>query len=148
MPRNYRWGNKADRFWDQVEKTDSCWIWVGRSRTPNGYGKFDTTSAHRWLWQEIHGTLAADMTLDHLCRVRACVNPEHLEPVSLKENILRGNGFAAINARKVNCLRGHELLGANLYITPDGRRQCKSCLKIAGVKAKNKRAGISAKECG
>lgn len=81
------------RFWAKVTLTTfGCWCWVGRT-TDEGYGLFDlpagTVRAHRWLWQQTNGPLAAGMTLDHTCEVTACVRPAHLEPVTAAENTRR-----------------------------------------------------------
>jgi len=86
--------------------------------------------AHRYSYEAFVGPIPEGLTLDHLCRVRNCVNPEHLEPVSLKENLLRGDSSPAHNARKTHCMRGHALSGDNLYINPGtGYRACRTCLR-------------------
>ena len=94
---------------------------------PNGYGQFGvdgkTVLAHRWYYESMVGPIPEGLDLDHLCRVRRCVNPAHLEPVSRRVNLLRGS-------RKTNqgeCKNGHPLFGDNLKPTKDGRRQCRQC---------------------
>lgn len=121
----------ADRFWSKVEKTDTCWLWT--SALDNGYGRFWVSGrsllAHRVSY-ELSGLQIPDgMQLDHVCRNRACVNPgpDHLEPVDLATNVLRGAGLSATNKRKTHCLRDHLLDEANTYITPSGARQCITC---------------------
>ena len=129
-----------ERFWLLVSKAgqDECWEWRGCKQA--GYGRFgaDRKSypAHRWLYERIHGPLVRDVSLvqlDHLCRNRGCVNPAHLEPVTRKENILRGEAPAAKNARKTHCKRGHPLSGQNLVIKGHGAqpkyRACRICLR-------------------
>jgi len=127
-----------ERFWSKVDKNHitDCWMWVGHKR--NGYGQFNyggrngvRIGAHRYAYQEIVGDIPGDMVLDHLCRQRDCVNPDHLEPVTRKENVIRGFSPAARQSRQKNCKRGHALSGDNLYVTPKGRRQCRSCRKQA-----------------
>ena len=88
-----RWCSLSERFWRYVHKTDTCWIWTGA--LSKGYGRFCVSqrptvcvSAHRFAYRELVGHLEDDMTLDHLCRNKACVNPQHLEPVTAKENPL------------------------------------------------------------
>lgn len=128
-----------DRFWPKVEEaTDlspngwrSCWLWTA-SLTGNGYGYFGLEKgrmalAHRFAYEYVIGPIPEGMTLDHLCRRRTCVNPAHLEPVSMRENLLRGESPTAHNARKTHCVHGHPLSGENLYVDPRGRRQCKEC---------------------
>lgn len=67
------------------------------------------------------------MTIDHLCRNRACFNPDHLEQVTNQTNILRGEGATATNARKTHCIRGHELVGTNLIASRTNGRSCRIC---------------------
>lgn len=73
------------------------------------------------------GPVPDGLVIDHLCRNRGCVNPDHLEAVTQQVNAIRGIGPAARNAKAVECIDGHALSGANLYVTKDGRRQCREC---------------------
>lgn len=124
-----------------VKTETDCWEWEA-AKSPNGYGqvKHDgrTRSAHRTVYEQLVGPIPDGLDLDHLCRNRGCVNPDHLEPVTRRENLLRGDTLAASNAAKTRCLRDHPLHGANLYIYPsNGRRACRICRKSA------RRAGVS-----
>jgi hypothetical protein len=111
-----------------------CWPWTAQL-SPTGYprmstkrnGKSGQINVLRALYELSRGPLPDSIVLDHLCRNRACLNLAHVEPVSNRENILRGFAPSAVNARKTHCIRGHKLTGANLYITRDGRRQCRPC---------------------
>lgn len=113
-----------------------CWLWTG-SKFPTGYGVVQfgprahrfTQSAHRYVYQLHKGSIPDGLVLDHLCRVRECVNPDHLEPVTNRENILRGIGPSAQLAAKTHCKNGHEFTPSNTYVPPDGsaRRVCRTC---------------------
>lgn len=119
-----------ERFWEKVEKTPTCWIWKG-GKMIDGYGYFWDGStmvlAHRLSYEISNGLIPNGLTLDHLCRNRACVNPSHLEPVSLGENVLRGIGLTAQNARQTHCKRGHPLISENISSSRLKRRQ-RECL--------------------
>ena len=122
------------RFWNKVDKTQSCWIWTA-AKDQNGYGLIwfngRLNRSHRVSWILSVGDIPPDLQIDHVCRNRACCNPAHLELVSSKENTHRGNGNAAIHARKIQCVNGHEFTPENTrwYTTPAGRttRVCKAC---------------------
>lgn len=125
----------VQRFWSKVSKGDPCWWWHGYT-DKDGYGiithyvdaKKWTRKAHRIAYLLAHGQIDPGLTIDHLCRNRRCVNPAHLELVSMKENTFRGVGPASINVKKTSCMRGHPLSGENLYLDPrDGHRACKAC---------------------
>src|SRR2546426_1120746 len=117
-----------ERFWVKVEKTPTCWNWTG-SGNMKGYGKFEANGklhlAHRIAYTLMKGTIPEGLTIDHLCRNRGCVNPEHLEVVSAKENILRGTSPVAIHAKQTRCIHGHSFSGANFTIDLLGRRICR-----------------------
>lgn len=122
------------RFLDKIEidPVTGCWLWT-RYIDRSGYGRFHRPTgsplAHRYAYEEFVGPVPEGMQLDHLCRVRRCVNPEHLEPVTPRENYARGNSFAAVNARKTHCDNGHELAGENVRIVVRVRREriCVCC---------------------
>lgn len=102
-----------------------CWLWTG-AVSADGYGRFGDHNAHRWAYSRWVGHLQAGKQVDHLCRVRSCVQPLHLEQVTGKENTLRGESVSAVNARKEFCKYGHPLSGDNLR-TDAGRRICRTC---------------------
>ena len=135
------------RFFAKVEKRDGCWIWTAYKS--NGYGRFVYQGkqwlAHRWLYEQTRGAIEVGLQLDHLCRNPACVNPDHLEPVTNKENQRRGIGsiMNTIRAKKItHCPKGHEYSFQNTYITKKNTRFCRMC---ARDKARIKRAGAKLK---
>lgn len=120
-------------FWAGVSKTESCWPWLGAIAS-TGYGVMTSADnrkvfAHRVSYELHREPIPDGMVIDHLCRVRHCVNPDHLRVVTNAENVLCGVGLTAENARKTHCKRGHALTGANLYIPPKrpSERQCRAC---------------------
>jgi len=84
-------------------------------------------AAHRAAYEVFIGPIPEGLQIDHLCRNRVCVNPDHLEPVTRRENLLRGEGFSAQAARKTHCPQGHCYEGDNLYRTLEGHRKCRAC---------------------
>ena len=122
---------ELERFMLKVAQGQKgCVFWTAGT-TWNGYGLFWVNGrhvyAHRWAYEYFKGPIPDGLQLDHLCRNRSCVNPAHLEPVTQRENLLRGNTHAATNSAKTHCPKGHEYAGANLYTYPDGRRDCRTC---------------------
>ena len=103
------------------EPNSGCWLWAAKVDR-DGYGRvLKGLLAHRMSFQAFKGEIPKGLTLDHLCRVRSCINPDHLEPVSHKTNILRGV------ARRTACIHGHPFSGDNLHIGPTGKRFCRAC---------------------
>jgi hypothetical protein len=125
-----------DRFWSKVVMVENCWEWLG-NYYPNGYGQISIGKrkmmAHRMAYQLRVGPIPDGLTLDHLCRNPKCVNPSHLEPVTMRENTLRGTSPSAECAKKDSCKHGHPLSGDNLVVRKgrSGRpwRACRACLR-------------------
>ncbi len=119
------------RFFDKVDMTYSCWLW--RAGTRNGWGIFTVKGkniqAHRFAYELMVEKIPEGMHLDHLCRVRNCVNPAHLDIVTIQENSRR-----TIHPLKTHCKKGHEYSPENTYNKLDGYRSCRKCLKIADDK--------------
>lgn len=117
----------------KINKGKTCWIWSGKPR-PDGYGKVYIKGkgfyVHRVVYEILVGKIPKGRQLDHLCRNRICVNPKHLEPVTNRENVLRGTGISAQNHRKNSCIHGHPLSGKNVRITKEGHRDCRECGKV------------------
>lgn len=117
-------------FWRRVEKRSGCWKWKGFVHT-TGYGVIGFSEprqyrAHRISYTLANGQIPRGLTIDHLCRNRWCVNPKHLEAVTNRENILRGNSPTAANAIRRRCVRGHSLSGDTIRLYR-GRRVCLLC---------------------
>jgi hypothetical protein len=126
------------------EPMSGCWLWLGTSS--RGYGKLSLRGrnvwAHRFAYEAYVGPIPAGLELDHLCRQHCCVNPEHLEAVTHRENILRGEWFVAAHARKTHCVHGHEFNDANTYIRTEKNglsRVCRTCRNRACRNIKRKR---------
>lgn len=117
-----------DRFVAKVEFTDDCWLWTAATNN-TGYGIFRGEDrnhvAHRFAY-ETFVEPADGLDIDHLCRIRNCVNPDHLEPVTRRENLLRGETLTAANTGKTHCPKGHPLVEPNLCGGMNGRK-CKTC---------------------
>lgn len=126
----------GERFWSKVDRSGECWLW--RAKLQNrGYGQFSFNGhavlAHRFAYELLIGPIPDGLTLDHLCRAPACVNPLHLEPVTHLENVRRGNAVGPrpnarnANAAKTHCPAGHPYDVTNTYRNAKGDRICRAC---------------------
>ena len=124
--------------WDAYDEVDMgfdspCWIYR-KKPTGRGYAQMKMPDgsqpcAHRAFYEYHVGVIPPGLTLDHLCRIRNCVNPAHLEPVSRGENVLRGDTAPAANAAKTHCPKGHPYDEQNTRHTPQGGRVCRACAR-------------------
>ena len=127
------------RFESYIDKTDSgCWLWTGGKNTW-GYAYFGlhhgmSLRAHRFSYEVYIGEIPFNLQLDHLCRVRHCVNPRHLEPVTQLENHRRGYW-----ASRKECSNGHLYSCDNTYYSKSGARRCKACSRISSLESYHKR---------
>lgn len=144
--------NDADRIIQRSipEPNSGCWLW-DRKLTVYGYGVVERSRAgkrvrrdmaHRVSYEAFVWPIPAGLDIDHLCRVRHCVNPTHLEVVTRQVNLLRGIGHTAKNAAKTECPRGHEYTPENTLRSRSGSRECRKC-KYASNKARRLRASSS-----
>lgn len=125
-----------------------CWVWQN-ALSHEGYGRQIRNGvehhAHRVVYMELVGPIPDGLTLDHLCRVRSCVNPGHLEPVTMRENTMRGDTILASHARRTHCRCGHEYTPENTVARPDGGRYCRICRHEKNVRlGQRRRAALAA----
>lgn len=118
-----------------VDNSTGCWNWK-RSTSSGGYGVLYVSGkqqhAHRFAYSNIVGSIQEGPDLDHLCRNRKCCNPAHLEPVTRRENLLRGDTITAKNAVKTHCPLGHEYNSENTILRR-GSRECRKCSAIRSI---------------
>ncbi len=120
------------------EPNSGCWLWLGQ-RDTHGYGKVvlkrgSRIQAHRFIYEFYNGIVDSNLVVDHICRNTSCVNPEHLEPVLHRTNILRGFNPAADNHKRLTCIHGHPLVHVS-YAT---KRICRICRRAASARYKEK----------
>ena len=129
-----------DRFVAKIEFGD-CWLWTSTTTkdgygefyvaSPNGRGSARHTPAHRWSYEHFVGPIPDGLHIDHLCRVRACVNPDHLEPVTVQVNLLRSPVQPSTqNAMRLFCKRGHALPPP---VAGERKRRCKVCVSLRHI---------------
>ena len=125
--------NGSQRTVGYVITESGCWDWVG-CVARSGYGRLrdgrgNTRNAHRVMYERLRGPIPTGLQIDHLCRNRRCVNPDHLEPVTQRVNLLRGKTLVARQAAQTHCKRGHPLTEDNIYRL-NGSRRCRSCKRL------------------
>ncbi|MHC4951671.1 MAG: HNH endonuclease signature motif containing protein [Planctomycetota bacterium] len=111
---------------------NECWLWLGYTDR-DGYATISISNwphkAHRIVYQMFNGLLSEGLTIDHLCRVRRCLNPKHMEPVTNVENVMRGESIPAQFARNTHCKYGHPFDKENTYYRLTGGRRCRECAR-------------------
>lgn len=131
-----------DRFWEKVDRSGDCWLWTG-SLTRDGYGNLTLRGkvrrAHRVSYEDAKGAIPEGLELDHVCRERRCVRPDHLEPVTHAENMRRSEMASRFGA-KTHCPSGHAYDEANTFRCKRGFRQCRACRRISVANYRRKKA--------
>ena len=125
----------TDRLMNNFEydTNGGCWLWI-RTLSASGYGRYGHRAAHREVYTRLRGPIPEGLQLDHLCRVRCCVNPDHLEPVTGKENLHRSPNT---NATKTHCAQGHPFTPENTYLSHymgKTKRACRACGRASGAR--------------
>ena len=120
-------------FLSKINVVESgCWEWSG-CLDHHGYSHFNDKSSgykgHRFIYSYFFGDIKSNLVLDHLCKNTKCCNPNHLEQVTQRENILRGSSLFAMKAKQTHCKRGHEFNNTNTYYRKDrpNTRTCRVC---------------------
>jgi hypothetical protein len=137
-------GTAEERFWPKVDAFGDCWEWT-RSKNKGGYGQFRFKGrsylAHKYAYESLVGPIPDGLELDHRCRNHGCVNPDHLEAVTRRVNIMRGESTSSRNARKTHCKRNHEFTDENTRITMRGTRVCRTCHRD-DMRERHRRKGV------
>lgn len=154
MVSNNKWitAGMSDRerveHYSMPEPNTGCWIWIANHSRRTQYGLASKNGksypSHRLSYEAFVGTIPDGYVIDHLCRNPACVNPQHLEPVTQQINCHRSPiSIPGINNAKTHCDQGHEFTHENVYVYPDGRRECRICSRKYKAKYKRKMFDIT-----
>ena len=135
----------ADRLREVADRCgpEACWPWPGSTEGTTGYGRTPESRGHHKArvfqthaeaWRRLRGPIPDGLVIDHLCRNRACMNPAHMEPVTLAENVMRGEGICARRAQATHCARGHAYSPENTKLSAEGHRRCIKCRNAGSLR--------------
>ncbi len=128
---------QLNSFEKNIDIMEECWLWIG-NKLKTGYGYFwhngKTEMSHRVSYEHWNGNIPDGTEIHHKCHNRSCVNPQHLEVLTHRENLMESETVSTINIRKIHCLNGHKFTPDNTYTRKSGGRECKACKK-ARIKA-------------
>lgn len=140
------------RFWTHVEHQENgCWLWTGTVNAKYGAFKIGSRTyktrrmlyAHRFIWEYLNGPIPDGLQLHHVCENKLCVNPEHLELLTVHDHVHKSpNNITYINLHQTHCHRGHEYTPENTY-TFRGKRHCRECQRINWRKYDTKNKGVA-----
>jgi hypothetical protein len=137
----HRYVSLEDRIMARVDFSTDCWLWTGTTNG-TGYAKVYANGrlrvVHELIWELANGPKPAGMDLDHLCEVKHCINPDHLEPVTRQENLRRASKG---NFRKTHCPKGHEYTTDNILPNKRGKRNCKTCHRLREQQRRSTQSG-------
>ncbi len=137
-------------LWSRVEITHTCWLYRGKLNPTAGYAHVNWSDSARWVhrifyeWQ--FGPIPKGLQIDHLCRVRHCVNPWHMEAVTPRVNTFRGKSVSVVNAAKTHCPHGHEYNEKNTFRDSVGQRHCRICGMLNARRYRKLRPGRRGKK--
>jgi hypothetical protein len=127
------------------EPNTGCQFWLHDSVT-GGYGRIAINKrkvlAHRLSYVLYKGEIGEGLTIDHKCNQPYCINPDHLQAITMRENTMRGSSFAVTNSKKTHCPKGHEYSDSNTFLNSKGRRECRMCRSGRYGEKKEKRQQI------
>lgn len=131
-------GYSIDGFKAMTVPDGECWRWTGYLNAGTGYARYGSKNVHRVVYVLARGPVPRGLVIDHLCRNRWCINPDHMEAVTNWENTLRGEGPIAMNARRTHCAQGHPFDEKNTWTNSIGHRKCRQCNRDNQARRRNR----------